>query len=159
VQRTEVAALVAAYGETDLLCHRAEGPEPLLQSQAEAWDPLLDWAAAALRAPLRPTHGLIAVAQPPGSLTALAARVAAEDDFALTALADLVALSGSLVIGLAALDGVLPPEELWRRSRIDETWQERHWGVDAEAAAAAARKRADFLHAAEFHRLSRRPAA
>jgi chaperone required for assembly of F1-ATPase len=157
-QFAEVAAHIAAYGETDLLCHRADGPEPLVERQAEAWDPLLDWARSALRAPLVSTVGVMAVTQPPESLAALAARVAAQDAFALTALADLVALSGSLVIGLAAQDGVLPPEELWRRSRIDETWQESQWGIDAEAAAVASRKRGEFLHAAAFHRLSR-PAA
>lgn len=155
VQHGEVAELLAAYGETDLICHRADHPEGLIERQADAWDPLLDWAAAGLHAPLQPTVGIMAVQQPEASLAALRARVAAEDAFGLTALQDLVGLSGSLVIGLAVVEGVLPPEELWRRSRVDETWQESQWGVDADAAAAAAAKRAEFLHAAAFHRLSR----
>ena len=37
--------LIAAYGETDLLCYRAERPAELAQRQAAAWDPLLDWVA------------------------------------------------------------------------------------------------------------------
>ena len=40
-----MAEIVAAYGGTDLLCYRAEAPEELVRRQAEAWDPLLDWAA------------------------------------------------------------------------------------------------------------------
>ncbi len=35
------AAMLAAYGATDLLCYRAEGPLELVVRQAEAWDPLL----------------------------------------------------------------------------------------------------------------------
>jgi chaperone required for assembly of F1-ATPase len=157
-QHDEVVEIVAAYGETDLICHRAEGPDTLSLRQAEAWDPLLDWARSGLQAPLTVTTGIVPVAQPAGSLAALGDRVAAEDAFGLAALHDLVALSGSLVIGLAAIDGVLPVEELWRRSRIDETWQESQWGVDEEAAAAATRRREDFLHAARFYGLSRRAA-
>ena len=35
---------LAAYGESDLLCYRAEGPAPLVARQAELWDPILAWA-------------------------------------------------------------------------------------------------------------------
>ena len=155
-QRAQVVAGLVAYAETDLICHRAESPESLAQSQAEAWDPLLDWARSGLGAPLIATAGILPVAQPETSLTALHDRVAAEDAFALTALSELVSLSGSLVIGLAAVDAVLPVEELWRRSRIDETFQESRWGVDEEAAVAAAARREDFLRAARLYTISRR---
>ena len=63
-----------------------------------------------------------------------------------------------LVIGLAAIEDVLPVEELWRRSRVDETWQESQWGVDEEAAAVAALKREEFLHAARFNALAHQTA-
>jgi len=33
-------------------------------------------------------------------------------------------------------------------SRLDETWQAEHWGLDAEAEAAATKKQADFNIAA-----------
>lgn len=154
-QRAEVAALIAAYGETDLCCYRAEVPEGLVARQVAAWDPMLDWAGSAFGAPLAVTVGVLPVTQPEASLEALQDRVAAEDAFALAALHDLVALTGSLVLGLAAAEGVLPGEEIWRRSRIDETWQEEQWGIDDEAADVAARKFGDFLHALAFYRLSR----
>ena len=56
-QRAEVAQLIAAYGEDDLLCYRAPSPEELLTRQKQAWDPLLAWAAQAFDAPLRTTEG------------------------------------------------------------------------------------------------------
>ncbi|TCO71527.1 ATP12 family chaperone protein [Rhodovulum euryhalinum] len=158
-QHAEVAALIAAYGESDLICHRAEAPAGLAARQVAAWDPLLDWARAALGAPLIPTVGILPRAQPPESLAALHARVSGLDDFALTALSDLVALSGSLVIGLAAMDdAVAPIERLWEMSRIDETWQQEHWGVDAEAAEAASIRRRDFVQARRFRDLARKSA-
>ena len=38
------AAPLAAYGESDVLCYRAEGPAELVAEQATAWEPLLAWA-------------------------------------------------------------------------------------------------------------------
>jgi chaperone required for assembly of F1-ATPase len=76
--------------------------------------------------------------------------VAALDPFPLTALHELVTLSGSLVLGLAVTRGALPPPQAWALSRIDEDWQAEQWGRDPEAEAAAAARRADFLRAAEL---------
>jgi chaperone required for assembly of F1-ATPase len=151
-----VVATVAAYGATDLLCYRAETPAGLVAEQAAAWDPLLDWAARTHGARLATGTGIVHIAQDPGALAALTAAVDALDPFALTALHDLASLSGSLVIGLAALSDDWPAGALWQASRIDEDWQARAWGVDEEAAANAERRRQDFRVAQVFHRLSRR---
>src|SRR5690606_37458663 len=62
-QFADVAGMLAEYGGTDLLSYRAEQPVELARRQAEAWDPLVDWAATELRAPLRVTHGVIPIAQ------------------------------------------------------------------------------------------------
>ena len=51
-QHAAVAAAIAEYGATDLLCYRAEGPAALAARQAAAWDPWLLWARRALGAPL-----------------------------------------------------------------------------------------------------------
>lgn len=158
-QHAEVAAMIASYGENDLLCYRADQPQALCDRQARAWDPLLDWAEAALGARLQPTTGIVHREQEAAALAALRARVAGQDAFALTALHDLVALSGSLVIGLAAQEGAFEPEDLWARSRVDETFQEDQWGTDEEAAEITARKRQEFLQALRFHHLARDSAA
>ncbi len=153
-QFDEIAGIVAAYGASDLLCYRAALPRALAARQAAAWDPLLDWAAEAHAARLTVTIGVVPVAQPPDAVARLAARVAAQTSFALTALHDLTALSGSLVIGLAALGSRWTPAELWDASRIDEEWQAAQWGRDDEADAAADAKRRDFLQAHLFWQLS-----
>lgn len=142
-----VVETIAAYGETDLICYRADGPEGLIRRQAEAWDPWLDWSAEALGAPLRAVAGVIHVAQDPVSLGALRRAVAAHDALGLTALHDLVTLSGSLVLGLAVSRGALDAAQAWRLSRLDEAWQTEQWGADDDAEALAAVKAAAFLRA------------
>lgn len=149
-QRAEVAVMLAAYAETDLLCHRAETPEALARLQAEAWDPLLDWAAATRGARLIPTQGILPVAQPQTALAALSAHVAALDAFQLTGLHDLVTISGSLILGLATAEGAIAPDRAWTLSRIDEDWQIAQWGQDEEAQSVAHNKRTAFLAAHAF---------
>lgn len=154
-QFAAVAGMLADYGATDLLSYRAERPEDLIRLQADGWDPLIDWAATELRAPLRITHGVIPVAQDPESLARLRAEVEALDAFGLTALHDLVTLPGSLIIGLAVLRGRIGGEEAHRLARIDESYQNSLWGEDDEALAAAENRRQAILWAERFWLLSR----
>jgi chaperone required for assembly of F1-ATPase len=152
--QAEVARIVASYGATDLLCYRAGSPGTLVAAQM-AWDAPLDWAKSAIGVHLRVVQGVMPVAQDPAALAILGRRVAGFPPFELTALHDLVALSGSLVLGLAVADGALAADEAWRLSRIDEDFQIAQWGEDVEAAAAAARRQGDFLHAQRFLALAR----
>lgn len=152
-QFAEVAQVIAAYGASDLLCYRAEGPAALVARQAAAWDPLLDWASQTLGARLQTTAGIAPVAQPKAATEALTRHVTALDPFRLTAVHDLVAISGSLVIGLAVLRGRIDADAAWQCSRIDEDWQAELWGSDDEAMAIASGKKADFKSAQNILRL------
>jgi chaperone required for assembly of F1-ATPase len=149
-QRAEVAAMLAEYGDSDLVCYRAEGPEGLVARQAQAWDPVLDWLAAQHGARLVPRSGVIHAAQDAQALQRLAERVHALDPFALAAFHDLVALTGSLALAFAAAEDWRDPGEIWDMSRIDEVWQEDHWGPDDDARATAALRRGAFLSAKAF---------
>lgn len=153
-QRAEVVALLAEYGDSDLLCYRAAGPEALIRQQAAGWDPLLDWAAETFGTRLWVGEGVMHVAQDAEVLARLSAEVAAFDDFALAAVHDLISLSGSLILALAVTRERLTPAEAWTLSRIDEDWQIAQWGEDDEATAAANVKRAAFDDAARFYKLA-----
>jgi chaperone required for assembly of F1-ATPase len=142
-----VVEALAAYGDTDLVCYRASDPAELQAREAALWDPWLDWARRELGAPLMAVTGVMHQPQPPASIAALKQAVAGHDAFALTALHDLVALSGSLVLGLAISRGALGGETAWSLSRLDETWQAEQWGRDHEAELAASVKCAAFLRA------------
>ena len=150
-----VAAMTAAYGETDLICYRAPHPAGLAQRQADSWNPLIAWAAQVLGASLVLAEGVMHVAQPPEGLARLAEAVQAHGPWELTALYDLVSISGSLVIGLAVSHGRLDAGTAWPLSRIDEDWQIEEWGADEEAAAVAERRKADFTNAAQLLELVR----
>ena len=151
----DIVAMLADYAGSDLLCHRAGAPQELRAAQDAAWDPLLRWAETDLNASLRVTTGILPVAQPDSATAALHGRVAACATFELTALHDLVVMSGSLIIGLAVLNGHAGAEALWPLSRIDEDWQARQWGRDEEASAQAEDKRRAFLQAERFLHLLR----
>ena len=145
---------IARYGGTDLLCYRAEGPPALVARQAAAWDPWLDWIAGQ-GAGLRVTSGIVHVAQPGESLARLTALVSARTPFELAALHDLVAISGSLVLGLAVAEGRMDAGEAFDLARVDEDWQAALWGTDDEAAESAAAKRQAMTDAGRFLRLCR----
>jgi chaperone required for assembly of F1-ATPase len=145
---------LAQYGGTDLLCYRAED-QALAAMQAREWQPLLDWAAATHGAPLRVTSGIMPVSQPPESLAALRAAVAAHGPEELVALGLAVPALGSLVLGLALSAGVVDGARAHALSVLDETYQAGRWGEDAEAAARRARAAADVALAERFLALVR----
>ncbi|MEV8467029.1 ATP12 family protein [Fluviibacterium sp. DFM31] len=153
IQFAEVADLLAAYGESDLLCYRAEHPEELIQRQAAAWDPVLDWAAQEFDTQLNVAAGVMFVPQPESSIAALRRKTHALSHWQLTAFHDLVALTGSLVLGFASLDPRWNRKDIWAWSRLDEDWQAEQWGQDEEAQEAAARKAQAFADAARFYDL------
>lgn len=153
LQHAEVADMLAAYGDADLLCYRASHPQELIDRQAAIWGPVLDWAAQDLGARLTPVSGIMHAPQDAAVLARLTAMVHAFTPFQLAAFHDLVSISGSLILGFAATRAHKPIDQLWTISRLDESWQEEQWGVDEDAAAQADVKKQAFLHADLFFRL------
>jgi chaperone required for assembly of F1-ATPase len=141
---------LAVYGESDLLCYRAEGPESLAARQSEIWDPILAWAQQRYDLVLELAMGVIHMPQPPETIARLRAAVASRDPFRLAGLSPLVTISGSLIVALALAEGAISLDAAWAAATLDEQWQAGQWGEDAEAAAALANRRRDFAAAARF---------
>lgn len=141
---------LAAYGENEMCCYRADGPAELAAQQAEAWDRLLDWAARRYDVSFETTVGIMHVDQPKATLAQLRAAVAAEDAFTLAGLSPLVTAGQSLLVALAVRHGELEPEQGWAITRIEEEWQIAQWGEDEEARKASEARRGDFLAGARF---------
>ncbi|GAB0117528.1 ATP12 family protein [Acidisoma sp. 7E03] len=154
-KRAETEAAIAAYGRSDLLCYRAAEPPDLVQRQQQLWQPWLDWATRRHDALLQVTRGIGFLEQPATSLAALDAAVAALDDAGLATLGVLVPLYGSLVLGLAVIDGALDAAEAYRLSVLDEIFQAERWGEDADAANRRAQKAAEAADAARYLALTR----
>ena len=154
-QAEAVALELARYGETDLLCYRAEEPDALVQRQAEQWQPWLDWAAAKYGARLEVTAGVMHRAQPAAAVAALAAAVAGQGVPALAALGIIVPATGSLVLGLAVAEGVLDAAGATAASQLDELFQAELWGVEWESQERRERVAGEIALAARYLELSR----
>ena len=154
------AAGLARYADSDLLCYRAERPEPLVERQAAAWDPVIAWARARYDVHIEVTAGIIHRAQPPLTLARLGEAVAALPPFPLAACAPMVTITGSLLLCLALVECELTSDQVWTAAHIDEDWQTELWGEDTLATQARANRRAEFDAASRFVQLasSKRPA-
>ena len=147
---TQFAARLAAYGESDLLCYRADGPPPLVERQAATWDPLLAWARGRYDVTFAVTTGVMHVAQPDATIARLYEAVAAYDNFRLAGLSPVVTLTGSLVIGLALIEGEIDADTAWGAAGIDEDWSVEMWGEDWQATQLRELKRKEFGVGVEF---------
>ena len=141
---------LAAYGENDLLCYRAEGPSSLVARQAELWDPLLAWARRRFDVDFEIVCGIMHRPQYEATLRQLAHAVAARDPFALAGLSPIVTIGGSLIVALALAEEAIDLDTAWSAATLDEAWQAEQWGEDAEAAAALEARRHDFAAAYRF---------
>lgn len=152
--RVETIAAILRFGENDLLSYRAEAPAELARRQAQ-WDAHLDWAHKRHGAQLAVTSGIGHVTQPPDALAALEQAVGGLDDYALAALHVLSSITGSVILGLAVLDGELTPAQAFALSRLDEAYQAETWGMDREAEQRAAALAREMDLAARLVALSR----
>jgi chaperone required for assembly of F1-ATPase len=140
---------VAKYLGSDLLFYRASHPEALVARQAEHWDPLLFWAADALGAHFILAEGIVHVRQPDSAIQA--ARAALPDDpWSIAALHVITTLTGSALLALALLRGVLDSDQIWAAAHVDEDWNVEKWGMDEEVAARRAARLVDFNAAARI---------
>ncbi len=133
--RGRLVAAIAAYGETDLVCHRAAAPQELAELQQEAWQPLLDWLAERHGARLEVTTDLGAAGQPAEALAALRVALEALPEEALAAVHAVAVITGSAVVALALAEGRIDAGTAWRASQIEEAFQTGRWGGDEEGEA------------------------
>ena len=151
--RAAFARGLALFGESDLLCYRAEAPEALVARQAALWDPILSWARRRFDVNFEIVCGIMHRPQPAHTIAQLGHAVAVLDPFALAALSPMVTIGGSLVIALALAEAAIDLDSAWAAASLDEQWQIEQWGEDAEAAARLAGRRAEFEAAHRFLKL------
>lgn len=149
-RRAGVLDELLAYAETELVCHRADGPPALVERQQATWQPLLDWLAQQFDAPLAATSGVLPRAQPEASLKALRHLLERLDDLSVAGLSVAVASSGSLVIGLAMLERKLDAAQAFDAAELDATFQIEQWGEDSIATQRRAELRRELETAAKF---------
>ncbi|MCX8100205.1 MAG: ATP12 family protein [Geminicoccaceae bacterium] len=152
-RRADAIEEVVGYAATELLCYRAVSPADLAARQHERWQPWLDWLVATRGARLELVRSLDPCPQPEASLLALRAAVEAVADWPLVGLHAAVTATGSLVLGLALLDGALDAAEAFALAQLDELYQIERWGEEREQQRRHAALRRDLATAARFLRL------
>lgn len=141
---------ILRYGETDLLSYRAAEPAELAARQAEVWQPLLDWFRERYDVQMAVTCGVIAVPQPAALQPRLQQICDGYDPFTLTALHAATTNTGSVVLGLALLEGRVDAHAASEAGQLDELYQAKLWGEDAEAAARRANLSEDLAATERF---------
>ena len=138
---------VAKYFQSDLLFYRAGHPDALVAREAAHWDPALFWAADALGAHFILAEGIVHVRQPESAVAAARAALPT-DPWSIAALHVITTLTGSALLALALLRGVLDQDQVWAAAHVDEDWNAEKWGVDEEIAARHAARFVEFAAAA-----------
>jgi chaperone required for assembly of F1-ATPase len=144
------AAGLAAYGQSDLLCYRADSPADLVERQAAFWNPPLDWARDRYDVHFEIVTGVIHRAQPDATIERLGAAIAARPAFELAPLSPIVTITGSLVLALALAERAMEADAVWAAANLDEDWQAEQWGEDDLATKARETRRRDFNAATLF---------
>lgn len=140
-----VADEIVRFAGTDLLFYRAESPVQLVERQAQAWDPVIDWASKLLGEKFILGAGVIHVAQPPASLAAVNSRIGQRaEPFRLAAMHVITTLTGSALLALAVEAEAINAHAAWQAAHVDEDWQAEFWGVDSEATKRRNYRRSDF---------------
>jgi chaperone required for assembly of F1-ATPase len=147
----EVAAEVANYLSCDLVLYRAGHPQGLVERQAAAWDPVLDWSRTVLGARFKVTHEMIHVAQSPQALRTTRNAIPG-DPWQLGAIYAITTLTGSALIALAFAGKGISLAQAWSAAHVDEDWNMEQWGYDEVALECRACRFAEIQAAAEVLR-------
>jgi chaperone required for assembly of F1-ATPase len=137
---------IVKYAGADLVCYRAAEPTMLIEAQAAAWNFVLAFARENLGAHFICIEGVEFVEQPEPARAAVKEaikRIANNGPaapFALAALHVMTTLTGSVLLALAVAHGKLTSIEAWVAAHVDENFEMRAWGGDAEALRRRARQ-------------------
>jgi chaperone required for assembly of F1-ATPase len=141
---------ISAFGGSDLICYRASSPPDLQARQKKLWNPYIVWARKIIQIELVVTEGVMPIKQNEDTLDFLKAYVMNGDEFSLSGLHTLVSITGSLIIGLAIMNGAVSPEKGWKACNVDNDFQKEQWGEDDEATEKMLEKQAMLLSAAHY---------
>ncbi len=149
-KRADVVAQLIAYGQTDLLCHRADKPEGLRLRQDKFWQPVLDALAQQRNIVLHPVYGIQAAKPEAASLRLIQIELEGLSDVKLVAMQVVVSGLGSIALGLALSHRLMDFEMAWRASELEAEYQAEKWGRDDEAEAARRIKHAELAAIAKL---------
>lgn len=153
IHREALLDEVRSYAGSDLLCYRADHPHGLVERQNTVWNPYLDRLKTHHGITMKQAAGVMPVSQDEVVLDAirsLADKRAADAESA-AALTLATTLTGSAILALALTEPGVDEgraKTVWQAAHVDEDWNRKLWGEDAEAAALRQSRWRDFEAAA-----------
>lgn len=143
------------YLDTDLLCYRIKEPEALAAREKESWDPWLTWFDEHFEVPLDTTYGLDALNQDEEAHKRVWNYLEGLDEYYFAILQVVTSQAGSIVLGLAFVEGEITPDQLFDAHWLEETYHaelanEAEYGDDPVIAKKQAAMRAEIEAAQLF---------
>lgn len=136
---------IIRFSGSDLLCYRAEGPQPLLDLQSKFWDEPLDWIAGLIGSRFVLAEGVMHVSQPKAATAGFGVLVGQfNDPLGVSAFHVMTTLTGSSILALAVMNAKMSPQQAWAAAHVDEDWNIAHWGEDPYAQALRTSKWVDM---------------
>lgn len=122
---------LAAYIPTELLCYRSEKPEKLVEKQKTIWKLYLDWCEETYGVQYKFGASVVPIAQEDKTTEKMTTAINAYDVMHLSALSSAVDCTGSLVLGLALIEGFKPAADIFEACELDINDQAERWGKDS----------------------------
>ena len=124
VEREAMSEQVLRYLDTDLLCYRASAEHDEQKAvQEELWDPHLKWFETKFGVALETTSALAALKQPQEAHEKMREYVSHLDDQHFTILQVIVPLAGSLVLGMAFVEGAASAQDIYKATHAEEDFK------------------------------------
>ncbi len=154
-EREAMTAAILKYLDTDLICYFAEEPEELISLQEQSWKRWLDWFEEVFGEALKTTNSLLALQQSERAHESVRDYVKNLDDAYFTVLQLVTSLSGSLILGLAFVQGKAKADDILAACYVEESYKEQiynaeKYGMDPMLEKEKLSKRKDF-EAAEVY--------
>lgn len=121
-ERDALTKALLKYLDTDLLCYRVKEPQELARRQKEIWDRWLAWFDEHFESPLDVTYGLDALTQDQDTHKQIWNYIEALDEYYFAILQIVTSLSGSVVLGLAFLEGQATPDDVFTAAELEEIY-------------------------------------
>jgi chaperone required for assembly of F1-ATPase len=128
--RAAIEAEVLRYLDTDLLLYRAKEPEAIVKLQHDIWDPWVQWFERLGVCKLLTTKELKALKQSDAAHHYAEKIVKRADTWHFTALQMVTAMSGSIILALAFIEGAASADDVFQAAQLEEVYRSDFYNED-----------------------------
>lgn len=123
-ERSVMMQSIQKYLDTDLICYIADVPAELVNRQERLWSPWREWFYQKFGVALETTSGLAALKQPVEAHESVGQYIKSLNDDNFTVLQLVTALSGSVILALAFVEGSAKAQDVYDASFVEEQFKD-----------------------------------